>query len=109
MEFQCVHRMKKRTQTWQGMIYLMKVEAGHIEVSITGRGSYFHVITGPHSAGNYICIPNYNVGSELASYEDLFWNKERLSKSMGIIDAITVATGLTWLPKIIKDAYNGNL
>ena len=109
MEFQCIHKTKKRTQTWQGTIYLMKITAGHIEAGITGRGSYFHVITGPHSDGNYICIPNYNIGSELASYDDLFWNKERLSRAMGIIDATTVATGLTWIPKIMKAIYSSNL
>ena len=109
MEFQCIHTIKRRTQTWQGTIEIMKLAAGHIEAAITGRGSYFHVITGPQINGNYICIPNYNVGSELAPYKDYFWNKEQLSRVMGVIDATTVATGLTWLPEITEAIYNENL
>ena len=102
MEFTCRHTSKKRTQTWQGTIKIINVTGNHVEASMTGRGSYFHVITGPQINGNYICIPNYNIGSELASYEDLFWNKEQLTRSMGIIDATTVAMGLTYLPELMK-------
>ena len=102
MEFTCRHTSKKRTQTWQGTIKIINVTGNHVEASMTGRGSYFHVITGPQMNGNYICIPNYNTGSELASYKDLLWNKEQLTRSMGIIDATTVATGLTYLPDIMR-------
>ena len=102
MEFTCRHTSKKRTQTWQGTIKIINVTGNHVEASMTGRGSYVHVITGPQINGNYICITNYNNGSELASYKDLLWNKEQLHRSMGIIDATTVATGLTYLPDIIR-------
>ncbi len=109
MDFTCSHKSKKRTQTWSGTIKIINYSENHIEASMTGRGSYFHVITGPQINGNYICIPNYNVGSELSSYDDLFWNKEQLSGSMGIIDATTVATGLTYLPGIIRILNSNNL
>ncbi len=44
------------------------------EAEITGRGTYFHVIAGKHHYGNYICIPNHDVGSELLGFGGLFWN-----------------------------------
>ena len=50
-----------------------------IEANIDANGWNFHVIVGKHINGNYICIPNWNVGSELANLEDTFWNKERLA------------------------------
>lgn len=49
-----------------------------IEANIEANGWNFHVIIGKHINGNYICIPNWNIGSELAGLEDSFWNRERL-------------------------------
>ena len=49
-----------------------------IEAEIQANGWSFHVIIGTHKNGNYICIPNWNIGSELGRLEDTFWNKERL-------------------------------
>lgn len=50
-----------------------------IEADIDANGWNFHVIVGKHINGNYICIPNWNVGSELANLSDVFWNRERLT------------------------------
>ena len=71
------------------------------EAEITGRGTYFHVIAGKHRYGNYICIPNHNVGSELSGFRDLFWNTERLSGLIKKVDAVTVAHGLCHLEELI--------
>ena len=109
MEFTCRHTSKTKAQTWQGTIKLISCTYDHVEATMTGRGSYFHLITGPQINGYYICIPNHNVGSELASYGDLLWNKEQLARSMGVIDATTVATGLTYLPDIIEILSSNNL
>lgn len=49
-----------------------------IEADIEANGWNFHVIIGNHINGKYICIPNWNVGSELAGLDDVFWNRERL-------------------------------
>lgn len=103
MTFKCIHRTKKRIQTWQGNIEIISCSGRHIEASITGKGTYFHVITGPHRYGKYICVPNHNLGSELASYEDYFWNKEKLSQIIGMTDATTIASGLTHLPEILEN------
>lgn len=34
-------------------------------------GNLFHVIVGRHHYGNYICIPNHNIGCELSDYSDI--------------------------------------
>ena len=49
-----------------------------LEADIEVNGWSFHVIVGTHLNGNYICIPNWSVGSELANLDDEFWNYERL-------------------------------
>lgn len=50
-----------------------------IEADIHADGWSFHIIVGKHRDGNYICIPNWSIGSELAGLDDTFWNSERLS------------------------------
>ena len=49
-----------------------------LEAEIEANGWMFHVIVGTHWGGNYICIPNWSIGSEIARLEDEFWNCERL-------------------------------
>ena len=48
------------------------------EAELCARGSRFHLIVGRHSYGNYRCIPNWDVGTELTSLTELFWNEECL-------------------------------
>ena len=49
-----------------------------IEADIYANGWNFHIIVGKHKDGNYICIPNWSIGSELSGLDDTFWNSERL-------------------------------
>ena len=49
-----------------------------MEMEIKANGWNFHTIVGRHQNGNYICIPNWSIGSELAHLQDEFWNCERL-------------------------------
>ena len=46
--------------------------------------------------GNYLCIPNWDVGTELSSLTDLFWNEERLRhySRMKKADACTIVSAL---------------
>ena len=37
------------------------------EAELCARGSRFHLIVGKHSYGNYLCIPNWDVGTELGT------------------------------------------
>ena len=103
LTYKCIHKTASRTQSWDATIKLIAQRDGLVEAAITGRGSYLHVITGRQCNGNFICIPNYEVGSELASYGDEFWNRERLRRSLGIIDATTVATGLKYLQELLEE------
>jgi len=95
-------KRKKETimQSWIGQLKVIDSSDDSYELEIQSRGSLFHVITGSRSWGDYICIPNHDVGSESASLADVFWNRERLSRLINPIDAATVAYGLAELSKI---------
>ena len=73
-------------------------------MEVTARGSSFHLIVGHHKYGKYICIPNWNIGTELASLSDRFWNYERLTRytEMEGVDAYSIVSALAELSKIIE-------
>lgn len=103
MEFKCVKLSGRHKTTWTGQIYKIKGIRENCEMDVIARGSHFHVIFGSHSSGNYLCIPNQNVGCELAHYSDIFWNCERLSRIIGYTDAITIATAVKEVSQILND------
>lgn len=100
MVYQCTLTRGKRREKWAGEIQLLSWSGSRCEAEITGRETYFHLIAGKHRYGNYLCIPNHDVGSELSSYKDVFWNTERLSRRMDKADAVTVAYGLSHLEEL---------
>lgn len=85
---------------WEGKLEVIK-SGNPCEAEICARGSHFHLIVGKHAYGNYICIPNWNIGTELAALSDTFWNEERLRNHgrMRKVDACTIVTAL----KILSD------
>lgn len=89
-------------KTWMGEIIPIRLEQEPIEVEVTARGSYFHLVVGHHAYGNYICIPNWDIGTELSSLSDSFWNQERLSGTkLKKVDACSIAYALLELSKHI--------
>lgn len=83
---------------WEGRLEIIR-SGNPCEAEIDARGSHFHMIVGKHAYGNYICIPNWDIGTELAALSDTFWNEERLRNysKMKKVDACTVVTTLKLL------------
>ena len=67
-----------------------------LEMEIEANGWTFHTIVGKHQYGNYLCIPNWSIGSELAYLCDEHWNCERLCNytSLSRDHAIAIACAL---------------
>ncbi|MBB2183998.1 hypothetical protein H0486_17005 [Lachnospiraceae bacterium MD1] len=63
---------------WNGHINLLR-STDPYELEVTARDSSFHILCGKHEYGSYICIPNWNIGTELAGLSDRFWNFECLT------------------------------
>lgn len=85
---------------WECTLKIIK-SSDPCEAELDARGSHFHLIVGKHAYGNYICIPNWDIGTELAALSDTFWNEERLRNysKMKKVDTCTVVTAL----KILVD------
>lgn len=88
---------------WTGEITPIQLEQEPYEIEVSARGSYFHLLVGHHAYGNFLCIPNWNIGTELASLSDSFWNLERLSNTkLKKVDACSIAYALVELAKYIN-------
>ena len=82
---------------WTGEIKNTFTAENTIEAEVTARSSYFHIILGHHRFGNYLCIPNWGIGIEMAGFDDKFWTMEKLSNNypavskadiISIVDAV---------------------
>lgn len=102
MKYSCILKEGARRETWEGEIHLLGRWPGHYEAEISGRGTYFHILAGKHKYGNYLCVPNHDVGCELSDFSDLLWNEQRISGLMRKVDAVTLACGLVHLPSLGK-------
>lgn len=57
-----------------GLIRIIKLDREPYEIEITVNGYDFHAIFGTQKKGNYLCVPNWELGCELVSYKDRRWN-----------------------------------
>lgn len=106
MEYTCILRHGFRKEIWTGTLTLLRKGSGQYKAEISGLGTYFHVLAGRYKYGNYLCIPNHDVGDELSDFSDIFRNEERLCGLMRKADAVTVPQGwricLPWMMKTFK-------
>lgn len=95
MIFECTMKSKsgKTKEQWQGRITGFKNYGNYYEFKIESR-SGITVIFGKTTQGGFACIPDFGVGCHLVSLDDQFWNTERLTKILGKVDGITVASAL---------------
>ena len=94
-EFICTHTYEDGEKArWTGTVTPIRRTATMTEAEISGRGSSFTVIAGSYSGGHFLCIPALDVGCPMAGWDDLLWNRERLSGLMNETDAATVAAGV---------------
>jgi hypothetical protein len=92
--FLCTHKK----QTWEGLVTRVYNYDSHYEIHVQSRSSIIFMI-GKYTGGGFISVPAFNAGSDLASFSDYFWNCERISLSIGKVDAITIAEAIRALYK----------
>jgi len=93
--FYCMHTYPSGYQSrWSGSWEVLSTEPSVHELRIRGKGSSFDVILGSCCSGNYLCIPQINVGCSLGYWSDIFWNTERMTQVLSETDAVTIANAL---------------
>ena len=96
MKFKCINNKQDKEESWDGDIVYLENCTNWIQMNIQSRSS-LDVIIGCSKYGNYVCVPNFEVGCYLSSFDDLFYNTEKLSRLLGEIDGITVATAIKYV------------
>ena len=89
----------------EGHIKPVQLEREPFEADVNAEGSSFHIVFGSHCNGNFLCIPNWHVGCELAKLTDIQWNLESLmgdDESFYYDNATAVAYALNEINKIIN-------
>lgn len=104
MDYDCLNRKarKEENKYWKGYIVSYEKRDDGFEAEISGRGSSFYLIVGKSERDNYLCIPTWRVGSELANYNDTFWNLEQLKRQLSVVDSITVVNGIKAIAMLLK-------
>ena len=104
LDYICTGTEDMKPIRWNGHINLLR-STDPYELEVTARYSSFHILCGKHKYGSYICIPNWNIGTELASLSDSFWNFERLTTyypELSPVDAISIVDALVKLSEYIS-------
>ena len=96
MVFECVNKMKSRSEKWAGRITAFKNYGTHYEIKIDSRSGIL-VLFGKTSQGTFACMPDFDAGCHLVNPRDVFWNTEQLVRVLGKVDGITVAAALNAL------------
>lgn len=99
MEFEC----RSENSTWKGYLKNLTMHSDYFEADVSGRSSGFHIIAGQYEHGGFLCIPAWNIGCEIGDYNDSFWNFERLKGLLGVVDAITVVTGISNISYMMEE------
>lgn len=84
-------------EEWSCEITKFIKHGSYCEICIKARSTSIEIVVGTTEMFNFICIPDYSFGCYMSHFTDKFWNTDRLEMGIGIIDAITIAKGLSYL------------
>ncbi len=89
----------------EGYIKTVQLDREPFEADINAEGSSFHIVFGSHCNGNFLCIPNWHVGCELAKFTDIQWNLDSLMGDAESFDYDN-ATAVVYALNKINDIIN---
>jgi hypothetical protein len=104
LDYICTATSNIKPDHWKGHISLIS-KTDPYEMEVTARDSSFHIICGKHEYGHFLCIPNWNIGTEIASFDDCFWNLERIETyypEISRVDALSIVNALEKLNEYIS-------
>lgn len=67
LNYICIGTSDMKPRQWTGHIQILN-DSSPYELEVTARHSSFHILCGKHEYGNYVCIPNWNIGTDWLDY-----------------------------------------
>ena len=89
----------------KGAIKPIRLDREPYEVNLEAHGYSFHLIFGTQINGNFLCIPNWQFGCELADLSDKDWNLDSILKVGSRLD-YEDATAIIWGLALIAEFLN---
>lgn len=94
---------KRKQQVWEGDISRIQLRQQPYEATMCIRGGSYHLIFGQQINGWFLCVPNWEIGVELSTPADRFWNIESLCRAgVSEVDAVCIADALKTLSSYIE-------
>ena len=87
---------------YEGKIRPICLDKEPYEMTLDTHGCSFHLICGRQINGNFLCIPNWQFGCELADYSEKSWNMNSMLDKYSQID-YEDATAIVWGLSLIQD------
>ena len=85
----------------KGRIRYIRLDQEPYEISLDAQGCSFHLIFGSQINGNFLCIPNWQFGCELADYSEKTWNLNSILHEYSKLD-YEDATAIVWALSLIS-------
>lgn len=104
MKFQCEYTFEHGKEEWIGRIEHIYNYGNHYEVFVISRSSILLII-GKTSLGYFACAPDFQAGCHLSSFDDIFYNTEKLCEAMGIVDGVTAAKAIYEFDKYMQGDF----
>ena len=93
MKFECINNTSPNVEYWSGEITNIQIYNNYYEAFLVSRSSIY-IVFGKTTRGGFLCAPDFELGCHLVSFNNKFWNKEKLVELFGIIDGITIFSAL---------------
>ena len=96
MKIKCYDKKaeSRNENEWIISIEIQRKTQTGFEAKILDDAWMYYIIAEKFQYGYYLCIPNWNIGVELSSYKDVFWNLENLSRVMKRRGAFSIISAI---------------
>ena len=85
----------------KGEIIPVRLDREPYEADLEARGFSFHLIFGSQVNGNFLCIPNWQFGCELAELSDRSWNMDSILHADSFLE-YEDATAVAWALSVLS-------
>lgn len=107
ISIECSTIIEGKQQTWQANLKSITDYGDYYEATIEARSTCFNMLVGKTDNYDWVALPIQEVSCSLAHPTDIFWNEERLTSLIGMVDATTIATVISFIEQY-KDILFGN-
>ena len=96
-EIECKSIILDQEKTQEAHLKTFIDYGSYYKATIEARGSSLTILVGRTEHYNWIAIPYLDVATTLASFDDLFWNEERLSSLINPVDSASIVCTISFI------------